>query len=137
MTEIYQGQRNNVNLVKLNRLIFACSYDTTNYPFGEAADCRIEFFLPGVSNNLTDLKPRLVNKGPAAFGQYLLENWTIQAEHDETRGKIVLVRLVMSRDFTSIFMVTYLPTILMNIVNQATNHYSGEDKYSLIITVNM
>ena len=34
-------------------------------------------------------------------------------------------------------MVTYLPTILMNIVNQATNHYSGEDKYSLIITVNM
>ena len=34
-------------------------------------------------------------------------------------------------------MVTYLPTILMNIVNQATNYITGDDKYSLIITVNI
>ena len=34
-------------------------------------------------------------------------------------------------------MVTFLPTILMNIVNQATNYISGDDRYSLIITVNI
>ena len=34
-------------------------------------------------------------------------------------------------------MVTYLPTILMNIVNQATNYISGEDKFSLIYTINI
>ena len=49
----------------------------------------------------------------------------------------MVVRLVLSRKFYSIFMVTYLPTILMNIVNQATNYISGDDKYSLIITVNI
>ena len=49
----------------------------------------------------------------------------------------MVVRLVLSRKFHSIFMVTYLPTILMNIVNQATNYITGEDKYSMIITVNM
>ena len=34
-------------------------------------------------------------------------------------------------------MVTYLPTILMNMINQATCYITTEDKYSLIITVNI
>ena len=37
-------------------------------------------------------------------------------------------------------MVTYLPTILMNIINQATNYIkmtSTDDKYSLIYSINM
>ena len=135
--EIYHGQSNNLNLVKLKRQIFICSFDSTNYPFGMAADCKIIFYLQGVSKSLTDLKPRLINKGPAAIGQYLIENWTIQSEIDETLGKIVVVRLVLSRKFYSIFMVTYLPTILMNIVNQATNYITGDDKFSMIYTVNM
>ena len=70
----------------------------------------------------------------------MIENWTIQSEIDETLGKIVVVRLVLSRKFYSIFMVTYLPTILMNLVNQATNYItmtSTDDKYSLIYSINM
>ena len=34
-------------------------------------------------------------------------------------------------------MVTYLPTILMNMINQATNYITGEDKYSMIYTINI
>ena len=34
-------------------------------------------------------------------------------------------------------MVTYLPTILMNVVNQATNYIRGDDKFSLIYTINI
>ena len=37
----------------------------------------------------------------------------------------------------SIFMVTYLPTILMNVCNQALNYIEGETKYDLIIAVNI
>ena len=48
-----------------------------------------------------------------------------------------MVRLVLSRKFFSIIMVTYLPTILMNIINEATNYVTGDDKYSMIITVNI
>ena len=68
---------------------------------------------------------------------YLIEKWTIQPEIDKILGKIVVVKFVLSRKFGSIFMVTFLPTILMNIVNQATNYISGDDRYSLIITVNI
>ena len=34
-------------------------------------------------------------------------------------------------------MVTYLPTILMNIINQATNYIQATDKFSLVYTVNI
>ena len=37
----------------------------------------------------------------------------------------------------SIFMVTYLPTILMNIINQATNYIVGATKYDLVYTINI
>ena len=37
----------------------------------------------------------------------------------------------------SIFMVTYLPTILMNIINQATNYIRGEDRYQIILELNI
>ena len=48
--------------------------------------------------------------------------------------------IVLSRKFLSIFMVTYLPTILMNMINQATNYIrmrSTDDKYTMIYTVNI
>ena len=34
-------------------------------------------------------------------------------------------------------MVTYLPTILMNIINQATNYIKGEDRYQIILELNI
>ena len=45
--------------------------------------------------------------------------------------------IVLSRKFLSIFMVTYLPTILMNMINQATNYITGNTRYDLIYTVNI
>ena len=33
-------------------------------------------------------------------------------------------------------MVTYLPTILINLTNQATNYIPGTDKYSIIYKIN-
>ena len=44
---------------------------------------------------------------------------------------------LLERKIGSIFMVTYLPTILMNLINQATTYIDGEGKYSLVISVNM
>ena len=135
--EIYFGSENNLNLQQRNRMVFICNFDSTSYPFGRAANCKIDFYLHGVSNSLTQIRPRLVDKGPLEFGQYLVEIWTIETEVDESVGKLVAIRLFLSRKINSIFMVTYQPTILMNIVNQATNYITGDDKYSLIYTINI
>ena len=55
----------------------------------------------------------------------------------KTGHNMTKITLTLSRKITSIFMVTYLPTILMNMINQATNYISGEDKYSMIYTINI
>ena len=34
-------------------------------------------------------------------------------------------------------MMTYIPVLMMNIINQATNYITGDTKYDLIITVNI
>ena len=34
-------------------------------------------------------------------------------------------------------MMNYIPSLLMNIINQATNYITGDSKYDLIITVNI
>ena len=49
----------------------------------------------------------------------------------------ITLELHLSLKTFSIFMVTYLPTILMNIINQATNYISGEDRYQTIFDVNI
>ena len=51
--------------------------------------------------------------------------------------QVLRISVQFRQKFLSIFMVTYLPTILMNIINQATNYLSGESKYDLVITVNI
>ena len=41
---------------------------------------------------------------------------------------VVQVSLILKRNLLGIVMVTYVPTVLMNIINQATNHISSESK---------
>ena len=43
---------------------------------------------------------------------------------------VVQVSLILKRNLIGIVMVTYVPTVLMNIINQATNHISSESKES-------
>ena len=48
-----------------------------------------------------------------------------------------ILPLVLSRKFLSMFMVTYLPTILMNMINQVTNYINGDTRYDLVFTINI
>ena len=43
----------------------------------------------------------------------------------------------LGSNLMSVFLVTYLPTILINIINQATNYLETESKCDLVITVNV
>ena len=70
--------------------------------------------------------------------QYIIDDWTVGHELNEKTGRnVTKVTMILSRKITSIFMETYLPTILMNMINQATNYISAEDKYSLVYTINI
>ena len=54
---------------------------------------------------------------------------------EHSTGLTVSVKL--GSNLLSVFLVTYLPTILMNFINQATNYLETENKCDLVVTVNV
>ena len=49
----------------------------------------------------------------------------------------MIVDMNMTRSLFTVFMVTYLPTVLMNVMNQAVVYIRMENKFELIISVNI
>ena len=49
----------------------------------------------------------------------------------------IRITITLTKSPLSTIMMTYIPVLLMNIINQATNYITGDSKYDLIITVNI
>ena len=47
------------------------------------------------------------------------------------------IEIQFSRQISHIILVTYFPTILMNIINQATNYFVGDEFFGDVIAVNI
>ena len=74
-------------------------------------------------------------------------------EHEEVNmGRQIVVSVILVRNTFGVIMVTYVPTLLMNIINQVTSHHTNlklvsiyeattyirlVEKYELIVTVNI
>ena len=101
------------------------------------SNCRIRFYLDGISNFFTDILPTFVKTGQDTFGDFVIKNWRIGHKKDDKHGKMIEISMTLRRDITSIFMVTFLPTILMNLINQASNYITGDTKYDLVYTINI
>ena len=136
--EFYSGADHSLNLRRQSRNKFSCSFDKMkDYPF-DTQNCSILLYLPVKDSERARLVGvSLKNLENLEFSQYLVD-WKYGSGYDARTEKDVLtVSLILSRKFMKIFMVSYLPTILMNIINQATNYIRGETKYDMIITVNI
>ena len=90
-----------------------------------------DYVSPKLAKNLTTFTGQSV-------GEYEIRNWTLSTGQVTKDGAIGLkVHLELGRNLVSIIMVTYLPTILINIINQATNYVLTGENYDLIVTVNI
>ena len=149
--EVYDGHENNFIIETVNKASFICYFDSLKiYPFG-IQKCSFKLFIPGIDNNLTRLIPsRLIDVGPVHVGDYQVLKWTFETGFviTETQEKFpskyqlqndqgLIYTVHLKRNLWNVLLTTYLPTILMNLINQATNYISSPDKYELIITVNI
>ena len=75
--------------------------------------------------------------GKQTIAQYTVEQVTFQKEMFTKDLNGLKVEIQLGRDFKSIFCVTYLPTILMNIINQSTIYLDIQEFLEAIITVNV
>ena len=99
----------------------------------------MNFYILGSDNKLTEFLPdQLINFGPQEIGQYVIQSWEMESKVTAgTRERIVEVSMILTRKIGSVFMVTYLPTILMNMINQMTNYINGDTRYDLVFTINI
>ena len=152
INETYSGKDNFLILETINQASFICSFDNIKlFPFG-SQDCSFKLFLPGVDNKLTQLIPgKLTDIGPKSVGDYQVVRWTVTTgpviaadqkivkfsyhKIENSVGLTFTVRL--TRKIGDIILVTYLPTFLMNLINQAANYISSPDKYETIYAINI
>jgi hypothetical protein len=109
---------------------FVCSFpEIARYPF-DSQRCSLDIVVAGNLN----LTPRFIDNGPATVGQYNVNGWTMQYIAASEEEQCLELTVNLGRNLASIILVTYLPTILMNLINQAVNYCNN---YELVITVNI
>merc|ERR1712020_224575 len=85
-----------------------------------------------------NLLPKVNYNAPTTFLQYTFQSCNImEVEHE---GQLKLqVTITLRRNIGMIFLVTYLPTLLMNIINQSSNYLRSNenDRLGDIIKVNI
>ena len=65
------------------------------------------------------------------------EHFNFNSRMDTGNNSVIKIEITTGRSLGSIFLVTYLPTILINIINQATNYFDSESFFDAIVTVNL
>ena len=71
--------------------------------------CSLKFYLQAVANDLCEVRPTCVNQGPLRFGQYFIEQWRTEDTEDGLVGtEFVLITVILTGKFSSIFLTTYL-----------------------------
>ena len=133
--EVYAGKENPLEMEILYQGVFICPYDEiSKYPFDESR-CSISMECNGERCDRINLNPGKLHIIPESFGQYQV----LKGNKTVTKiGKYSLtIDIILGRDIGSIFLVTYLPTILMNIINQATVYVGSPGNCEFITTVNV
>ena len=134
--EVYSGKENPLKIFIARRKEFSCSFDKIkNFPFGKQK-CSVMFHLTGAG--ATNRIDTAVQTEASVVGQYVIVDWIVSQKINDKNGRnMTVVTMILTRNILNVFMVTYLPTILMNLINQATNYISGDTKYDMIYTINI
>ena len=133
--ETYDGAENNLHMEIIYRGKFLCSFaNMGNYPFSHD-NCNFTIYLK--ENRVAHLKLIQLGKFYKFYFKlslnlsiqdsyqtvdlpaYTILSWNA-TEVDDFSVKGILVSLTLEHQFFSIFMATYLPTMLLNVINQVT-----------------
>ena len=138
VSEVCSGKHNPIIHLSEHNMRFFCEFDgITKFPFGSET-CSFDFYLEGRANKLTNIERTLNYPSQTSIGQYKIIDWDIKNWKIKVGSKnAIRITISLTKSPLSTIMMTYIPVLLMNIINQATNYITGDSKYDLIITVNI
>ena len=137
--ETYDGINTPLFHVSEHSKRFLCEFNgISQYPFIKDT-CSFYLYLDGSGNKLTTVRASIEAPTNKIIGQYVLSDWEIKSNvtYPRSMKKMVKISVSLTKNPLNIIMVTYLPSLLMNIINQAINYITGDSKHDLIITVNI
>ena len=136
MKEIFKGYENAIILREIYQMKSICTFgNIDDYPF-DLEHCHMDII--NTNEEIVNLVPLNIQYvGSYSIAQYTVKDISFHTQSFVGVGSGIQVRIAFGRDFISIFSVTYLPTILMNIVNQSTNYLDNSEFLEAIITVNI
>ena len=138
MEEFYPGIENVIEMVQLFQMELFCSYTgIRHYPFDKEV-CTIGMLVQGTNSRFINIIPQVDYSGPKKFLQYSMDRWEVETVMTEGQLKLQ-VHVTLRRQAAMILLVTYLPTLLLNIINQCTNYLRSKenDQFGNIIKVNI
>ena len=139
VSEDYSGANTPLIFSSEHNMQFFCNFESIkDYPF-DTQECYMYFYVSGHQNEKMELLTELKTPPPKIVGQYVTNGWILKNNLTfmNSPKKVVRITLCLTRRLLSLMMVTYFPTLLMNILNQATLYIIVENKYDIIITVNV
>ena len=127
--EYYEGKDSKLKLsIKMTQEIVCSFTNIRYYPFKDD-ECQLNFFMEGGFNKFVNFEPLTIKaEENQVVDQYKIKEWKIEEIQRHGDGKVIQISVTFSRELSVIFFVTYLPTIMMNIINQATNYIEDENK---------
>ena len=141
MEEFYPGSHNPIFMAHTYQPEVFCKFgDIKNYPF-DVEICSIDILIDTRNEQFITFNYNLISEGPANFLQYHIRGWNINGSKlkDYVGQTKVEIKVTLKRNYNMILLVTYLPTLLMNIINQSTSYFNvaGRDYFADIIMVNV
>ena len=137
MNEIYDGKDAILSKGSYYTVEFNCQYVMNLYPF-DTTICSIDMVPDAYDGAVMDLTPENLTYLNIENAPQFTVIGTSVKKVNYTMGLVgVKVEITLQRQILSVFMTTYLPTILINVINQATNYFDADEFFEAIVTVNL
>ena len=135
---VYDGSEHLLKEEYSQTLKLVCSFNLGDYPF-DSQTCMIGVALQGPASLSMKLKAEgvtITRERNCDLLQYEVGEVTIkEKEHPDLKG--VLISINLKRRIDGLLITTYLPTVMMNIINQATMYIDRDKYFESIMTTNI
>ena len=117
--ETFNGDKNSIYWKQTLQGSFVCDFGgIAMYPVGSNL-CEVKLYLGGIANKMTKFSEISIdNIQESTVGEFMIRNINFSITNNGDMMNIINLEIEMQRSIFSIFMVTYIPTILMNMINQ-------------------
>ena len=130
--QFFQGRDNSMTMTRFYNIRFICNYQMQWYPF-DIQQCQLKLAMLGKASDFARLQTRVLQ----FLGREEINNYVVRDFRMRVSEKAELeIEIVLGRRLLTIILTTIVPTVLLNIISYATNHFKAFF-FEAIVTVNL